>query len=263
MAAIAAHFRYIRKHGQRTIEDDRGVEHEGKEALCDLVDQWRHGGSRIDEVSRRREAFDIMPAMPHGTDATSLRAGAREFAQAELADHRWVMVLHEHQANPHVHLSVRAESMVGERLNPRKSDLHRWRETFAEKLRGLGVEAEATRQATSGETRGYEALWRIKARDGARLRSGEPSPKSGERHMASRNGAMEAWAHIMQALEGSDIASDRQLAVDIRQFAAEVPHLREIARRRQQRAVSVERPAFERAPQFASTKRRSDPEIER
>ena len=173
MAAIAAHFRYISKHGQRTIEDDRGVEHEGKEALRDLVDQWRHGGSHVHEVSHRREAFNIMLSMPHGTDATSLKAAAREFARAELADHRWVMVLHEHQANPHIHLSVRAESMVGERLNPRKSDLHRWRETFAEKLRDLGIEAEATWQVTRGETRGYEALWRIKARDGARLRSGE------------------------------------------------------------------------------------------
>ena len=39
MAAIAAHFRYISKNGQLTIEDDRRVDHEGKEALHDLVDQ--------------------------------------------------------------------------------------------------------------------------------------------------------------------------------------------------------------------------------
>ena len=48
------------------------------------------------------------------------------------------MVLHDHQANPHVHISVRAESKHGKRLNPRKTDLHRWRETFAEKLRERG-----------------------------------------------------------------------------------------------------------------------------
>jgi hypothetical protein len=57
------------------------------------------------------------------------------------------MVLHDHQAIPRVHVSVRAESGHGRRLNPRKADLHRWREAFAEKLRGCGVEAEATRQA--------------------------------------------------------------------------------------------------------------------
>jgi len=42
------------------------------------------------------------------------------------------MVLHTHQAKPHVHISVRAEGRDGNRLNPRKDDLHRWRETFAE-----------------------------------------------------------------------------------------------------------------------------------
>ena len=62
--------------------------------------------------------------------------------------------VHDHQANPHVHISVRAESKHGKRLNPRKADLHRWRETFAEKLRGHGIEAEATRQATRQATRG-------------------------------------------------------------------------------------------------------------
>jgi hypothetical protein len=60
------------------------------------------------------------------------------------------MALHDHQANPHVHLSVRAESKHGKRLNPRKADLHRWRETFAEKLRGWGIDAEATRPGKPG-----------------------------------------------------------------------------------------------------------------
>ena len=78
-------------------------------------------------------------------------------------------VLHDHQANPHVHISVRAESKHGKRLNPRKADLHRWRETFAEKLRDRGVEAEATRQATRGRSRNYDPLWRIKAREDGRL----------------------------------------------------------------------------------------------
>jgi hypothetical protein len=52
------------------------------------------------------------------------------------------MVLHDHQASPHVHVSVRAEGLDGTRLNPRKADLHRWRDTFAEKLRGWGVKVE-------------------------------------------------------------------------------------------------------------------------
>ena len=144
MKAIAAHFRYIAKDGRLPIEDDRGVVQQGKEELRDLVEQWRYGGSEIAETSPRREAFNIILSMPRGTDPLIVQRAAREFAQDELAEHRYVMVLHDHQANPHVHLSVRAESRHGRRLNPRKADLQRWRETFAEKLRGWGIEAEAT-----------------------------------------------------------------------------------------------------------------------
>ena len=129
--------------------------------------------------SDRREAFNIMLSMPRGTDPLTVQRAAREFAQAELADHKYVMVLHDHQANPHVHISVRAESKHGKRLNPRKADLHRWRETFAEKLRGWGIEAEATRQATRGVARNYEPLWRVKAREEGRLHTSRPRFKAG------------------------------------------------------------------------------------
>jgi hypothetical protein len=263
MAAIAAHFRYISKNGRLEIEDDRQMKHHGREAMGDLLEQWRYGGSFIGEVSRRREAFNVMLSMPAGTPPDFVRQAAREFAQVELSRHRWVMVLHEHQANPHVHLSVRAESVDGDRLNPRKADLHRWRETFAEKLRGLGIDAEATRQATRGETRHHEALWRLKAKEGGRLRNDDQSAKSGDRHMNSRNGALEAWLQIVQVLEGSDEAADRQLADQIRKFSMASPYLREAARRPQQRAVPVERSPISRSPQREVGQRRPDPDIER
>jgi hypothetical protein len=57
MAAIAAHFRYIAKAGRLPFEDDRGVTREGREALGDLVEQWRYGGSEIPMTSERREAL--------------------------------------------------------------------------------------------------------------------------------------------------------------------------------------------------------------
>lgn len=66
-------------------------------------------------------------------------------------------------------ISVRAEPRFGKRLNPRRADLQRWRETFAEKLRGRGIEAEATRQATRGVMRNHPDLWRPKAAQEGRL----------------------------------------------------------------------------------------------
>ena len=135
MKAIAAHFRYISKNGRLDIEDELSETMRGKDALPELADDWRLGGTLIDDIGgpgHRREAFNIMLSMPRGTDPLIVQKAAREFAKIELADHKYIMVLHDHQANPHVHISVRAESKHGKRLNPRKADLHRWRETFAE-----------------------------------------------------------------------------------------------------------------------------------
>ena len=104
MRASAARFRYISKNGRLEIEDDRGETMRGKEALHDLADDWRLGGTPIDDIGDRREAFNIMLSMPRGVDPLAVQRAAREFAHAELADHKYVMVLHDHQANPHVHL---------------------------------------------------------------------------------------------------------------------------------------------------------------
>lgn len=222
MKAIAAHFRYISKNGRLEIEDQRGETMRGKDTLRDLADEWRFGGSLIPddaEPGQRREAYNIMLSMPRGTDPLTVHLAAREFAQAELADHKYVMVLHDHQANPHVHISVRAESKSGKRLNPRKADLHRWRETFAEKLRGYGIEAEATRQATRGRSRNYDPLWRVKAREDGRLRTTRPTAKSGARAEATLAEARRAWQVIATALAKSGDAGDRQLAAAINSYA--------------------------------------------
>ena len=177
MKAIAAHFRYISKNGQLQIEDDRGIVEQGRDVLKDIERQWRYGGAYIDDVGHRREAFNVMLSMPKGTDPLILQKAAREFAKIEFVDHRYVMVLHTHQANPHVHLSVKAESKHGERLNPRKADLHRWRETFAERLREWGIDAEATRQAVRGAVRNYPDLWRKKAAEEGRARERDRSAR--------------------------------------------------------------------------------------
>lgn len=220
MSAIAAHFRYISKNGRLDIEDERGEKMRGKDALRELANDWRFGGTLIEDVTGRREAFNIMLSMPRGTDPLVVQRAAREFARVELNDHKFVMVLHDHQANPHVHISVRAESRHGKRLNPRKADLQRWRETFAKQLREWGIDAEATRQATRGRNRNYEPLWRIKAREDERLRSaGNGSSKnSSARGRATRALAAEAWEQVRRALAASSDKADRDLALSITKY---------------------------------------------
>lgn len=134
------------------------------------------------------------------------------------------MVPREHQANPHVHLSVRAESSSGRCLNPRKADLQRWRETFAEKLRGWGIAAEATR----GESCNYDVLWRVKAKDSSRLRQPATSMKSSPHALGSRADAMASWAHIAQALAAFEGAGDRKLAKQFAAFVRGTPYARQL-----------------------------------
>jgi hypothetical protein len=261
MGAIAAHFRYICKNGQLRIEDDRGVVREGKEAMHDLVEQWRVSGSLIPEHNHRREALNIMLSMPSGTDAQTVLKAARGFARSELRDHHYVMVLHEHQANPHVHLSVKAESIDGKRLNPRKTDLHRWRETFAEQLRGLGVEAEATRQASRVVNRRDEPIWRVKAKqEGREVTAKQPtSPRFQRSHME----AMQAWAQIMQALQGSEAPEDKALAQHVARFVSETPYYKALMQHRQREEALPHKQRTSAVPSREVPKTRPSIDMER
>ena len=219
MRAIAAHLRYISKNGRLAIEDDRGVVEQGKDVLKDIERQWQFGGAYIGDVGQRREAFNVMLSMPKGTDPLIVLKAAREFARIEFADHRYAMVLHTHQANPHVHLSVKAVSKHGVRLNPKKADLHRWRETFAERLREWGIDAEATRQAVRAVVRNYPDLWRKRAAEEGRERKPRPEHKVGAAVVESRRSVGKAWARIAEALHASPDPTDRNLAEAIERFA--------------------------------------------
>ncbi|MBL8325627.1 MAG: relaxase/mobilization nuclease domain-containing protein [Rubrivivax sp.] len=258
MGAIAAHLRYISKSGRLPFEDDRGVVRDGAEALRDLVDQWRHGGARIPERSDRREAFNIMLSMPMGTKPEIVRNAARDFAKAELANHRYAMVLHTHQANPHVHLAVRAEGHHGKRLNPRKQDLRRWREVFAEKLRERGIEAEASSQVARGSRHRTERLWQRKAYDEGRAsnRGGYADAKL----TPSRRNAAQAWCEIAKALASSEDIANRELGRSVVNYARWLPGLRYKPPERQPQR---ELPGMSKVPDRSPGRTRSGPEWER
>jgi hypothetical protein len=220
MKTIAAHFKYISKNGRLDIEDDRGEVLKGKDDLRGLADDWRLGGTPIDDIGFRREAFNIMLSMPRGIDPLYVLNAAREFAQRELSGHKYVMVLHDHQANPHVHLSVRAESRHGKRLNPRKADLSRWRQTFAEKLRGWGIDAEASARVVRGQVVKGEALWRIKASEQNRVRVAARQRRPVDPLGSHRRS--EAWLQLAAALLSSGEQRDKMLAAAIEQFRGAV-----------------------------------------
>jgi hypothetical protein len=165
-----------------------------------------------------------------------------------------------------VHLSVKAESRRGKRLNPRKADLQRWRETFAERLRERGIDAEATRQATRGEVRNRDTLWRIKAQGQGRMQRSRPKAKAGHAARLSRQGALDAWKHIAFALANSDRKEDRVLARQIVEFVKDMPMLRKhgVPARQSQRPDLSPAREVTRQPVRSNVERtREGPEMER
>ena len=74
------------------------------------------------------------------------------------------------------------------------------------------IDAEATRQATRGATRNYDALWREKASAAGRLRTNPASVKGGQASRVTRMRAVEAWSEIANALRVSTVATDQRLA---------------------------------------------------
>jgi hypothetical protein len=167
---VQAHFEYIDRHGKLDIETDHGEVLHGKAAATEIINDWAldygavpgapHSRGKVGADGKRRtprQAFNIVLSMPAGTPPQKVLQAVKKFAREEFAhQHRYAMTLHaeekeKHGAHPHVHLVVKAEhEYEGSRLNPRKADLQRWRERFAEYLTELGVAATATRREDRG-----------------------------------------------------------------------------------------------------------------
>jgi hypothetical protein len=184
---VQAHFEYIDRHGKLDIETDHGEVLRGKTAATELINDWAIGYGAVPgaphsrgevgpdgERRQPRQAFNIVLSMPAGTPPDKVLKAVKKFAREEFAhQNRYAMALHaeekgKHGMHPHVHLVVKAEPEYGgPRLNPRKADLQRWRERFAENLTELGVAATATRREDRGfvKTHKKTAIYRAAHRE--------------------------------------------------------------------------------------------------
>jgi hypothetical protein len=240
MAVIRAHMNYIDREGDGLI-DQAGERHQGREARREIARQWAREGTPIPERSDRREAFNIMWSMPAGTDSRKLLGAVQALAARQFAGHKYVMALHTHQANPHVHLLVRAESDLGVRLNPRKANLHEWRMEFASELRARGIAAAASRQAARGVVKNYLSIWQVKAQGEGRLRSHPPSHKDSQVARDTRVDALRAWNGVVRVLAQSDKWEDRDLVRHVLEFVNTMPVGREAAIVAQRGTTQLER----------------------
>lgn len=140
MRQIKAHMDYISRNGLVDLENEDGQLITGREAVRDLRDEWKYGQYGILEETQHKEAVNIILSMPPGTDKTSVSDAARAFSATEFSsNHAYVFATHDDEPHPLVHLCIKSLGFDGTRLNPRKADLQRWRESFAEALRQHGA----------------------------------------------------------------------------------------------------------------------------
>lgn len=227
MRQIKDHLDYISRNGKLDIEDQEGDVIKGKEEISDLRNEWEYGGFQIAEESEKREAFNIILSMPSGTDALSVKRAARDFAAREFYNHQYVMALHtfetdpdsEPSPNPHVHLCVKAKSLNGTRLNPRKVDLQRWRDEFAEALREHGVDAASTNrvQRLKLDRGEKQSVKQLKQRGKSLEKIGKSTPdlKRVAKAKKIEIEVLRNYREITQVLATSEDVEDRKLAIGI------------------------------------------------
>ena len=220
---LAATFKYLTREGDEELLDHNGRvigkgDLEGDE---DLVWSWKHTGPQLDDKSDRKEAFHIIFSMPEGTDERAVLSAVRAAAAIEFAGHQYVMAQHHDEPQVHVHVLVKTEGFDGQRLNPRKADLDRWRERFAYELRERGVEAEATRRMSRLQQEKKRTPWAVnevakRAKKTTReIDKGRPALPDPERaglwrgHVAKAN---DFYDGIIEKLTQSDSEDDRKLA---------------------------------------------------
>lgn len=205
------------------MENENGELINGREAVRDLCNEWKSGLYGIPEDGTKRESFNIVLSMPPGTDRVAVTYAAREFALSEFAsNHQFVFATHDDERHPHLHLCVKALGIDSTRLNPRKADLQRWREGFAEKLRGHGIEANATPRFARGITRPakrQQDIHRTLRDAGPDKGSLSPSIHA----IVLLRAALKAYEGLAHELARSPESRDRCLAVDVVKFVSEMP----------------------------------------
>lgn len=236
MATIRHHLDYISRNGKVLLEDYEGRLLNGRADVNDIKKDW---AADIPEISHRREAINVMFSMKKGTPPEEVKEAVRGYLQEEFGgQHEYLFALHTDTDNPHVHVVIKMSPIhkKDKRLNPRKNDLQRWREGFAENLRKLGIDANATPRKTRGVVkqplrqyqlhqlaRNTEATQRTMPLKPAMFQPSKLQLAKAKKRLSNHAQQIQAWASIASALASSQAESDRVLAKDVIAFMADQP----------------------------------------
>ena len=237
------HLAYISRNGKIEVENDRGETFSGRQQVSVIYREWmekhdedRREGSATD---RTRITTSIVFSMPGTANAEAVKDAVRALARQEFQGrHDYAMALHTDTHHPHVHLTLRTVGEDGQKLNLRKADLQRLRDTFAEKLRTRGIEAESTPRHARGVTRRGEVtpVYKIRQRGGKPLADARkmrqvrrdlednggrlPQKVWDDALIARRSRVMATYDQAATILAGSADPKDRDLAYATQKFSA-------------------------------------------
>lgn len=235
---MGQHLDYISRNGELEggLEDQDGNIIDNQDGINDLKEDWRTTGYPIlTNNSKTIDTYSIIFSMPEGTDPLAVKRAVRDFAEVEFKGFQYVMALHTQETDPdpkpsphpHVHLTIKARSLdEGYRLRPEVSDIHRWREGFAEALRTYGVEAQATTrsQRLKMERGEQQYVPYMKERNEPMTRKGVETPKRQKRRWKGSHEEQRArwsdteekvvkhYGQIVASLEASPDHQDKRLA---------------------------------------------------
>lgn len=238
---LKTHLDYITRKGKLDAENERGSVISGREDVAEVAGEWtQDGGKRKRDT---RDSTNIVLSMPALTDPEAVKAAAREFAKETFAhNYQYLFVLHKDVDHPHVHLTVKNHGYDGTRLHVKKGHPQIWRETFAEKLRGQGLEAEATARAPRGVVRKPtpQAVLALRKRgerpkvDEAKVRAaikelteGTKEGREWEEKIKTRQTAVrQSWLTVAKELAKSPVPADQELAAEVLVFVKTMPALK-------------------------------------
>jgi hypothetical protein len=245
LRGVAQHLDYIGRGGRGAVQTDDDERLQGKGFEKALLEDWdldldaqRRRSERAIVAGRKppKLVYNLVFSMPKGTPPDKVLRAVQVFAREKFAlKHRYAMALHVDQGHPHVHMVVKAVSQQGVRLYIRKPMLREWRRDFAQHLRDLGVEANATERAVRGEARTpkrdgiHRALLRnasthVRRRTEAvarELTSGRLKVEPGKTALLeTRQAVLEGWKSLSTILQRH---GEAHLAGVVRRFAETMP----------------------------------------
>jgi hypothetical protein len=265
-----AHAAYLIRQGKLTGEDENGFALLDRESVREKLDGWRLSrdvvflDDKTHEPPEKRkklgQTLHMVFSMPAGTDPLKVLQGVRQLAAVEFDRHEHILVLHDpatdpskHRGkNPHVHVLLKTLSLDGRRLQVGKSELRYFREAFAEQMRSLGVEANASSRHERAVLKNSESLG---------------SRKMWERLVEEHGSIDEAKTRLRRARELPDLAmppSSVKRTFDIvrRGYVDAIKHLSRSAREEDLKAAQVLRQYVEQFPILRATREQIDQRIE-